>query len=120
MDKVNRSRRVHFLLQYINADYKPVIGVYFGEHVIRVNSQLCLVVNMAGAVGIRALHPALAAELASVCGAHHWVAHGRVYDQWYLLPDTIPLNDARVRRWVDDSAAEVHRQSRLPGFTIAN
>lgn len=120
MDKVNRSRRVHYLLQYIPEELNPVIGVYFGEHVVRVESQLCLVVNMAGAVGIRALHPALASELASVCGAHHWVAHGRVYDQWYLLPDTIPLNDPRVKKWVASGSTEVYRQSQLPGFSQAN
>lgn len=111
MDKVNRSRRVHFLMQYIPEDLEPEVGVYFGEHVIRINSQLCLVVNLAGEVGIRALHPALAAELKTLCNDRHWVAHGRVYEQWFLLPESIPLNDDQVRRWIAQAADEVHRLS---------
>jgi hypothetical protein len=111
MDKVNRSRRIHFLLQYVPEALEPKVGMYFGEHVIRVNGQLCLVVNADGEVGIRALHPALASELAEVCDNLHWVAHGRVYDQWYLLPDNLALNDPRVIKWIGDSINEVHRMS---------
>ncbi|WP_320821729.1 hypothetical protein [Reinekea sp.] len=111
MDKVNRSRRIHFLMQYVPEALKPEIGIYFGEHVIRVNSQLCLVVNIAGEVGIRALHPALAADLADLCHKRHWVAHGRVYEQWFLLPDGIALNEDRVQYWIQSSAEEVQRLS---------
>lgn len=113
MDKVNRSRRIHFLMQYVPGEFKPEIGVYFGEHVIRINGQLCLVVNMAGNVGIRALHPALASELSEVSQDRHWVAHGRVYEQWYLLPDSMPLNDDQVKRWIGSAADEVHRLSQI-------
>ncbi len=113
MDKVNRSRRIHFLMQYIPEDFAPEVGVYFGEHVVRVNGQLCLVVNTAGEVGIRALHPSLASELSELCDGRHWVAHGRVYDQWFLLPESIPLNDTRVKKWISDSADEVQRLSLL-------
>ncbi|EAR07385.1 hypothetical protein [Reinekea blandensis] len=113
MDKVNRSRRINFLMQFIPEAFSPEIGVYFGEHVIRINGQLCLVVNMAGEVGIRALHPALISELSDVCNNRHWVAHGRVYEQWYLLPEAMPLNDARVRGWISQAADEVHRLSRI-------
>jgi len=111
MDKVNRSRRIHFLMQYISAELNPEVGVYFGEHVIRINSQLCLLVNMAGEVGIRALHPALSSELSQVCQNRHWVAHGRVYEQWFLLPDSMPLNDKKVSHWIKQAADEVHRLS---------
>ncbi|TCS41686.1 hypothetical protein [Reinekea marinisedimentorum] len=111
MDKVNRSRRIHFLLQYVPEEFEPKIGMYFGEHVIRVNGQLCLLVNAAGEVGIRALHPALAAELADVCDDRHWVAHGRVYDQWYLLPEDFALNDTKVVKWIKSSIDEVYRMS---------
>ena len=111
MDKVNRSRRIHFLMQYIPAQLNPEVGVYFGEHVIRINSQLCLLVNMAGEVGARALHPALASELSVICQDRHWVAHGRVYEQWYLLPESLPLNDNKVNRWIKQAADEVHRLS---------
>lgn len=111
MDKVNRSRRIHFLMQYVAEELEPKVGMYFGEHVIRVNGQLCLVVNTAGEVGIRALHPALAAELSEYCHDRHWVAHGRVYDQWYLLPEDTALNDQRVIKWIHDSIHEVHRLS---------
>jgi hypothetical protein len=111
MDKVNRSRRIHFLMQYISEDLEPEIGVYFGEHVIRINSQLCLIVNMAGEVGIRALHPALAAELGELCQNRHWVAHGRVYEQWFLLPESLPLNDPKIQGWISQAADEVHRLS---------
>lgn len=113
MDKVNRSRRINFLMQYIPEHFSPVVGVYFGEHVIRINGQLCLVVNIAGEVGIRALHPALISELSEVCEDRHWVAHGRVYEQWYLLPETLPLNDTRVRSWISQAADEVHRLSQI-------
>lgn len=111
MDKVNRSRRIHFLLQYVPEELDPKIGMYFGEHVIRVNGQLCLLVNAAGEVGIRALHPALVSELSEICENRHWVAHGRVYDQWYLLPDEIALNDARVVNWISSAVDEVYRMS---------
>lgn len=111
MDKVNRSRRIHFLLQYVPEEYAPEVGVYFGEHVIRINGQLALVVNMAGEVGIRALHPALASELSTICQDRHWVAHGRVYEQWYLLPESLPLNDKKVISWIGQSADEIHRLS---------
>jgi len=111
MDKVNRSRRIHFLMQYVPEVLEPEIGVYFGEHVVRINRQLSLVVNMAGEVGIRALHPALASELSELCQNRHWVAHGRVYEQWFLLPDHIALNDSRVKRWITSSSDEVHRLS---------
>jgi hypothetical protein len=113
MDKVNRSRRIHFLMQYVPEELEPEIGVYFGEHVIRINSQLCLVVNMAGEVGIRALHPALASELSGLCQDRHWVAHGRVYEQWFLLPESLPLNDKRVKTWIAKAADEVHRLSMI-------
>lgn len=111
MDKVNRSRRIHFLMQYVPEILAPEAGIYFGEHVIRVNNQLCLVVNIAGEVGIRALHPGLAAELTDLCHKRHWVAHGRVYEQWFLLPDTVALSEDRVRAWIRSSAEEVQRLS---------
>ena len=111
MDKVNRSRRIHFLMQYIPEELEPEIGVYFGEHVIRINGQLCLVVNMAGEVGIRALHPSLASELSELCEDRHWVAHGRVYEQWFLLPESTPLNGEKIRSWIANAADEVHRLS---------
>jgi hypothetical protein len=113
MDKVNRSRRIHFLAQFIPAELDPKIGVYFGEHVIRVNGQMCLVVNQEGAIGVRALHPSLTAELALVCGDKHWVAHGRVYEQWFLIPGTIFLSDRRIGKWINDSVTEVYRQSQF-------
>ena len=113
MDKVNRSRRIHFLMQYVPELLEPEIGVYFGEHVIRVNGQLCLVVNMAGEVGIRALHPALASELSELCKDRHWVAHGRVYEQWHLLPESVSLNESRVQKWIGQAAEEVYRLSMI-------
>jgi hypothetical protein len=111
MDKVNRSRRIHFLAQYISSELDVSLGVYFGEHVVRVNGQMCLVVNLDGEVGVRALHPVLASELATLCGNKHWIAHGRVYEQWFLLPVDISLSDKRVAKWIADSATEVFRQS---------
>lgn len=111
MDKVNRSRRAHFIMQYIPAELTPEIGLYFGEHVVRINQQLCLVVNGEGELGIRALHPALASELNEVCSARHWVAHGREYEQWYLIPESLALNDVRVQRWITQAANEVYRLS---------
>lgn len=111
MDKVNRSRRIHFLLPYISPDLNPELGIYFGEHVVRINNQLCLVVTSEGRVGIRALHPALASALAELCQGDHWVAHGREYEQWYLLPESLSLNDAKVQKWVAQAADEVHRLS---------
>lgn len=113
MDKVNRSRRIHFLAQFIPKELDPVIGVYFGEHVVRVNSQMCLVVNSDGEVGIRALHPALVSELSHLCGDRHWVAHGRVYEQWFLLPESISLSDRRIGNWISSSSTEVYRQSQF-------
>ncbi|MEJ2042391.1 MAG: hypothetical protein P8X89_03875 [Reinekea sp.] len=111
MDKVSRSRRIHFIRQYVSDDLKPEIGIYFGEHVLRINGQLCLVVNSVGEVGIRALHPSLVSELKSVSKDRHWVAHGREYEQWFLLPESIALNDAKVKRWINQSADEVYRLS---------
>ena len=111
MDKVNRTRRIQFIRQYVADDLKPEVGMYFGEHVIRVNGQLCLVVNTLGELGIRALHPALAAELKTVCQGRHWVAHGREYEQWFMLPESIPLNDEKLQRWIRQAADEVYRLS---------
>ena len=31
MDKVNRSRRIHFLMQYVPEILAPEVGIYFGE-----------------------------------------------------------------------------------------
>jgi hypothetical protein len=98
-------------MHYVPEALKAEIGIYFGEHVIRVNSQLCLVVNIAGEVGIRALHPALVCELTELCRKRHWVAHGRVYEQWFLLPESIALNEDRVQYWIKSSAEEVQRLS---------
>lgn len=109
MDKVNRLRRIHFLMQYVPEAFKPEVGIYFGEHVIRINGQLCLVVTAAGETGIRALHPALASELNEVSNGAHWVAHGREYEEWFLLPVDMPLNSRDVVRWIATAAEEVAR-----------
>lgn len=111
MDKKDRSKRIHFLAQYIPESLEPVVGVYFGEHVIRVNGQLCLVVDSTGAVGVRALTEAFSQVLSDVCEERHWSAHGRVYDQWYLLPDDFALNDARLKQWIAESATAVFERS---------
>lgn len=111
MDKVNRSQRIHFLCQYVPADLEPEIGIYFGEHVIRVNGQLCLVVNTEGEVGVRAINADMRSELAELNKGRHWVAHGRVYDEWYLLPASLPLNDRRVKDWIRSTAEEIYRLS---------
>lgn len=113
MNKVERSRRINFIAQYVPQELEPALGVYFGEHVIRVNGQLCLVVSSSGQVGIRALHPGLVSELSEVCQGQHWVAHGRVYDQWFLLPEDIALNDKRVVKWISSAAEEVFRLSQI-------
>lgn len=109
MDKINRSRRIHFLLQYIPASLGPEIGVFFGEHVIRVGGQLCLVVTLDGDVGVRATDPELEAQLLARCGRRHWIAHGRVYEQWYLLPGDCTLNRAPVPQWLKTSAEGAYR-----------
>lgn len=113
MNKVDRSKRINFIAQYVPLELDPILGVYFGEHVIRVNGQLCLVVNSSGQVGIRALHPSLVSELTELCQGQHWVAHGRVYEQWFLLPEDIALNDKRVARWIRSSSEEVFRLSQV-------
>lgn len=100
MDKINRSRRIHSFLPYIPTALDPQVGIFFGEHVIRIDGQLCLVVTLDGDVGIRATQPTLAAELQAVCGRRHWTAHGRVYDQWYLLPQDCALDRQPVTGWV--------------------
>jgi len=104
MDKINRSRRIHYLLQFIPEDLAPQVGIYFGEHVVRVEGQLCLVVTLDGDVGIRATDPELEAELLKNCGQRNWVAHGRVYEQWYLLPGDQALGQAPVTDWIRQSA----------------
>lgn len=104
MDKVNRSRRIHSFLQYIPASMQPEVGVFFGEHVIRVNGQLCLVVTLDGDVGIRATRPELEAELLAYCGKRHWIAHGRVYEQWYLLPEDTDFHREPVTSWMVKAA----------------
>lgn len=113
MDKGDRSKRIHFIAQYIPSKLNPVVGVYFGEHVIRVGGQLCAVVNSDGLVGIRALNSELAAELEELCNGQHWMAHGRVYDQWFLLPDHIALNDKRISAWLSDAAIAVYKLSQM-------
>lgn len=109
MDKINRSRRIHFLLQYVPESLAPEIGIFFGEHVVRVGGQMCLVVTLDGDVGVRATDPEFEAELLARCGPRHWIAHGRVYEQWYLLPDDCALNRAPVPRWLSISAEGVYR-----------
>lgn len=104
MDKLNRSRRIHNLLHAIPSTLQPQVGVYFGEHVVRVDGQLCTVVTLDGEVGIRATDPELEAELLDVCGKRHWVAHGRLYEKWYLLPEQLVLNQAPVTEWIARSA----------------
>lgn len=104
MDKINRSRRIHYLLQFIAEELSPQVGIYFGEHVVRIKGQLCLVVTLDGEVGVRATDPDLESELARACGQRHWVAHGRVYEQWYLLPDDLALNRSPVTDWIHRAA----------------
>lgn len=107
MDKLSRARRIHFLTQFLPDFPAPEIGLYFGEHVIRVEAQLCLVVTLKGQVGIRATDPELEIELHHVCSAQHWIAHGRVYEQWYLLPEAIVQDVPRLAAWVRCAASGV-------------
>ncbi len=111
MDKVNRTRRIQFIRQYISEDLNPEVGMYFGEHVLRVNGQLCLVINSSGELGIRALQSALASELREISQNRHWSAHGREYEQWFLLPETVSLNDEKVKQWIATAVDEVYRLS---------
>lgn len=105
MDKLNRARRLHSLIQFLPEHPEPETGLYFGEHVIRVAGQLCLVVTLKGQVGIRATTPELEAELQHVCGDQHWIAHGRVYEQWYLLPEPVFQETDQVSGWVRQAAS---------------
>lgn len=109
MDKLSRSRRLQSFLPYIPDSLDPRAGMFFGEHVVRVGGQLCLVVTLDGEVGIRATRPELVAELRALCGDRHWIAHGRVYEQWYLLPGHQSLYEPPVTLWVA-RAAEGARQ----------
>ncbi|WP_028669434.1 hypothetical protein [Saccharospirillum impatiens] len=104
MDKLNRARRLHTLLQLLPELPVPETGLYFGEHVIRVSGQLCLVVTLKGQVGIRATDSELETQLQRICAEDHWIAHGRVYEQWYLLPDTVDHNSDQVAAWVRQAA----------------
>lgn len=105
MDKLNRARRLHSLLQFLPKRPEPETGLYFGEHVIRVAGHLCVVVTLKGQVGIRATNPELEAQLQLACGKQHWIAHGRVYEQWYLLPEPVYQNTDRIASWVRLAAA---------------
>ncbi|WP_394169065.1 hypothetical protein [Saccharospirillum alexandrii] len=109
MDKLNRSRRLHSLLQLLPERPEPETGLYFGEHVIRVEGQLCLVVTLKGQVGIRATDPELETQLQQVCGDQHWIAHGRVYEQWYLLPEPVYQDTDQIVPWVLQAAAGAAR-----------
>ncbi len=104
MDKLNRSRHIHYLLQFIPSALQPQVGVYFGEHVVRVSGQLCVVVTLDGEVGIRATDAGLEAELLEACGKRHWVAHGRLYEKWYLLPESLVQNQPPVSDWIRRAA----------------
>jgi hypothetical protein len=112
MDKLSRARRIHFLTQCLPDYPTSEIGLYFGEHVIRVEGQLCLVVTLKGAVGIRATDPELESELHHVCGDQRWVAHGRVYGQWYLLPEAVIQNVPRLAAWARRAASGVIEPTR--------
>ncbi|TXR54256.1 hypothetical protein [Reinekea thalattae] len=120
MEKIDRSRRIQFLMGYIPKEFEPKLGIYFGEHVVRINGQLSLVVNASGQVGIRALQSNLADELKQLCADTHWVAHGRIYDQWYLLPQDYSLNDPQVINWIRESVAEIYRLSLIDGIPSRN
>lgn len=109
MDKINRSHRIHQLVQFIDEALAPRVGIYFGEHVIRIDGQLCLVVTLDGDVGIRAIDPQLASEMAQLCGLRHWVAHGRVYEQWYLLPAGQALDESPVTDWIRRATEDAWR-----------
>lgn len=104
MDKLNRARRLHSLTLLLPEHPEPETGLYFGEHVIRVAGQLCLVVTLKGQVGIRATTPELEAQLQRACGNQHWIAHGRVYEQWYLLPEPVYQDTDQVLDWVCQAA----------------
>ncbi|MEX2319829.1 MAG: hypothetical protein WD668_00660 [Saccharospirillum sp.] len=104
MDKLNRARRIQSLMQLLPENPEPEAGLYFGEHVIRVAGQLCLVVTLKGRVGIRAIAPELEAELQHACGDQHWIAHGRVYEQWYLLPEPVYQDAGQVCSWARQAA----------------
>lgn len=109
MDKLNRARRLHSLIKLLPEHPEPETGLYFGEHVIRVAGQLCLVVTLKGQVGIRATTPELEAELQHICGDQHWIAHGRVYEQWYLLPEPVYQDTRQVTDWARQSASGAAR-----------
>lgn len=104
MEYDDRSRVIHFLLQFIPHSLGPEIVDYFGELVVRVRGQKCLVVTKEGDVGIRATDTELQAEMEATCGGRHWVSQGRVYDRWYLLPADFPLNRPPVTEWIAASA----------------
>lgn len=105
MDYVDRSRLIHFLLQFIPNTHEPEILDYFGDLVVRVRGQKCLVVTLDGTVGIRATDTDMQAEMEAICGHRHWVSQGRVYDRWYLLPVDMPLNRPPITHWIAASAA---------------
>lgn len=105
MDKLYRARRIQSLMQLLPENPEPEAGLYFGEHVIRVAGQLCLVVTLKGQVGIRATDPELEAQLQHACGDQNWIAHGRVYEQWYLLPEAVYQDADQVCSWARQAAA---------------
>jgi|AntRauTorckE6833_2_1112554.scaffolds.fasta_scaffold94528_1 hypothetical protein len=105
MDKLSRARRIQSLIHFLPEEPTPEPGLYFGEHVVRVQGQLCLVVTLTGQVGIRATDEHLESQLQQVCGKQHWVAHGRVYEQWYLLPETVFQDSDRVSGWARQACA---------------
>lgn len=109
MDKLNRARRLNALIELLPELPEPETGLYFGEHVIRVAGQLCLVVTLKGQVGIRATTPALETQLQQACGDQHWIAHGRVYEQWYLLPEPVYQDTGQVSAWVNQAASGAAR-----------
>lgn len=109
MDKLNRARRLQSLLHILPELPEPETGLYFGEHVIRVAGQLCLVVTLKGQVGIRATNPELEARLQHACGKQHWIGHGKVYQQWYLLPEAVYQNTDQTADWVRQAAAGAAR-----------
>jgi TfoX/Sxy family transcriptional regulator of competence genes len=107
MDKLSRARRIQLLIDFLPDDPAPEPGLYFGEHVVRVQGQLCLVVTLEGRIGIRATDEHLEGQLQKACGKQHWVAHGRVYEQWYLLPESVFQDDSQVSLWARQAAAGV-------------
>lgn len=104
MEYLDRSRLIHFLLQFIPNTLEPEILDYFGELVVRVRGQKCLVVTQDGAVGIRATDTDLQAAMEAICGDRHWISQGRVYDRWYLLPADLPLNQSPITDWIAAAA----------------